>query len=158
MATLNQIVEQLYRDRRVNEFIRKQQPSDLQDDLLHHCISEVYRIATTYPGKIEKLYQDNQLWPYFHGIACQQMHSKKSTFFTKFRRQMVPIDVIDWEIKEDQPHGQYAQRQRELYETIYERNGKAFADYAISDIERQEDKRVLTFGQVKQKVKQPELF
>lgn len=157
--TLNAIVEQLYRDRRVNEFIRKQQPSDLQDDLLHHCISEFYRIAEKYPGKIEQLHTDNQLWAYFHGMACQQMHSTKSTFWTRFRRQSLPIDALDWDMPDDAPPGQYNALQRELYETIYDRHGKQFADYQFLEIERQESLRIANFGKEKVvKFKQPELF
>lgn len=157
--TLNAIVEQLYRDRRVNEFIRKQQPADLQDDLLHHCISEIYRIAEKYPGKIEQLHAGNQLWPYFHGMACQQMHSTKSTFWSRFRRQSLPIDALDWDIADEAPPGQYNALQRELYETIYDRHGKGFADYQFLEIEKQEEQRIANFGKEKVvKFKQPELF
>ncbi|MGG7036948.1 MAG: hypothetical protein ACI7YS_17400 [Flavobacterium sp.] len=91
---INDIVQWLYLDRRVNEFIRKQKPSDLQDDLLHHCIAEVYRINDKYPGKIIALFEANQLWPWFHGMVCNQLHSTKSTFYTKFRREnMVYLPV-----------------------------------------------------------------
>ena len=88
------IVEQLYTDRRVREFIAKQEPADLRDDLLSHCICEVYRIAEKYPGKIEGLHDANQLWPWFHGLVCQQLRSKKSTFYTRYRRTFDPEEYI----------------------------------------------------------------
>lgn len=154
--TLNAIVEQLYRDRRVNEFIRKQQPADLQDDLLHHCISEIYRIADKYPGKIEQLHAGNQLWPYFHGMACQQMHSTKSTFWSRYRRPFVNLDETNYlsikeEAQEFDDNGQF--------EAIVDRLGADAAHYAIQEVERQESLRIANFGKEKVvKFKQPELF
>ena len=81
-------------DKRVNEFIRKCEPSDLREDLLHHCILELYRIAEKYPGKIEALHNAGELWPWFHGLISRQLMSDKSTFYTKFRRKsMVYLPV-----------------------------------------------------------------
>ena len=91
---IHAIVEWLYLDKRVNEFIGKQQPAELQADLLHHCILEIYRIHDKTPGKIEALHAADQLWPWFHGMACMQLRSKKSTFFARFRRTFEPVEAI----------------------------------------------------------------
>ena len=159
---LHQIVEALYRDSRVNEFIRKCRPTDLQDDLLHHCITEVYRIAEKYPGKIERLHDAGELWPWFHGMICQQLMSEKSTFYTRYRRQFLPIEALDFDQPDDAPPGQYSRLQRELYETIYDKRGKGFADYMVRDIERQELERIKKYGlkidNVEDSVKQLTLF
>jgi len=97
-AEVHRIVEQLYTDRRVREFISKQEPADLQQDLLSHCIMEVYRIAEKYPGKIEALAERNEIWPWFHGMACQQLRSNKSTFYTRYRRSFDPVEYIPKDI------------------------------------------------------------
>jgi hypothetical protein len=98
---LHRIVSALYTDHRVRQFINRLQPADLRDDLLQHCTLEVYRIAEKYPGKIEALHTSNQLWPWFVGAIKQQLMSKKSTFYTKHRRQfapeeMIPRDQVEW--------------------------------------------------------------
>lgn len=154
--TIHAIVEQLYRDRRVNEFIRKQQPSDLQDDLLHHCISEIYRIAEKYPGKIEQLHTDNQLWAYFHGMACQQMHSNKSTFWSKYRRPYMDLNESNClSIKDELPEND----DKATFEALVARLGAESAKYVVLEIERQESLRIANFGKEKVvKFKQPELF
>ena len=152
---LHQIVEALYRDSRVNEFIRKCRPTDLQDDLLHHCITEVYRIAEKYPGKIERLHDAGELWPWFHGMICQQLMSEKSTFYTRYRRSFSPLEHLPPDLHAPE---RYQDRQRELYDTIYIRNGRAFAEYAFNEVDRMEDERVINYGRKVRKDNQMQLF
>lgn len=97
---LSNIIQGLYLDQRVKEFINKQQPCHLRGDLLHHCITEIYRINDKYPGKIEALYNKGELFAWFVGMVRNQLHSNKSTFFTKFRRVYLSEECIphnpDW--------------------------------------------------------------
>ena len=82
--------------------------------------------------------------------------SDKSTFYTRYRRKFQPIESIPANLKEIES---YKDRERELYESLYIRHGKAFADYSFRDIERQEDLRVGDFGKDKNITnKQMELF
>lgn len=135
MNSIHDIILAIYTDRRVNEFIRKQQPSDLQDDLLHHCITELYRLYEKYPGKIEQLFNNNKLWPYFHGMACMQLKSKNSTFYRKFRRTFEPEERIPVMI--EQP-----------FEVELNKVDAAFVEYVYSVFENKEAKQEVTFTQI----------
>ena len=141
---LHAIVQQLYTDRRVTEFISKQQPAELREDLLHHCIMELYRIATKYPGKVEDLWQRGELWPWFHGMACNQLRSAKSTFFSKFRRQYIELESANLRnLPDDLP----TYLSDDDYNTaISKRNGSNFASYVAGEVERQEKERLSNFG------------
>ncbi len=90
---IHEIVTSVYNDRRVNEFLSKQEPADLRDDLKHHCVMEIYRMNAKYPGKIEALYQEGKMFAFFVGMVRNQLHSEKSTFFTRFRRHFEPEEA-----------------------------------------------------------------
>jgi hypothetical protein len=135
MSGIHDIVLAIYTDKRVNEFIRKQKPTDLQEDLLHHCITELYRLHEKYPGKIEELFSTNKLWPYFHGMACMQLKSKTSTFYRKFRRTFESEDKIPVMIAEP-------------YEFEINKVDQAFVEYVYSVFENRTDKVEITFTQI----------
>lgn len=87
MISINDIVLQVYTDRRIKEFIGRLNPSDLREDLMHHCVLEIYRIAEKEPGKVEALAsRGNELFGWFTGMVHLQLESKTSTFYRKFRR------------------------------------------------------------------------
>lgn len=152
---IHDIVAGIYTDKRVNEFVSKQHPVDLQGDLLHHCIMEIYRIHEKYPGKIEHLHESNQLWPVFHGLVCRQLYSEKSTFYTKYRRPCGQQDVDGLSILEETPKDE----QEATFKRLVARLGHSAAIGAMKEIERQESLRIANFGKVKVvKVKQQELF
>lgn len=132
---INGIVLQLYQDRRVKEFISRQQPADLQQDLLHHCILEIYRMHEVHPGKIEKLFNDGKLWPYFHGMACMQLKSKTSTFFRRFRRTFEPEEMIPAMIEEPK-------------DIDCKEVDKDFVEYVYSVIERPKKESKSNFHQI----------
>jgi len=92
-VTIHDIVGSLYTDRRVKEFIGLQEPADLREDLLHHCVLEIYRMHEKYPGKIEKLHIDGQMFAFFVGMVKNQNWSEKSTFWSRFKRGHEPEEV-----------------------------------------------------------------
>lgn len=96
MMQVADIVAQLYNDRRVVELISRQQPADLQQDLLHHCILELYRCEEATPGKLLHLHQAGELFAFFVGMVRRQNWSDKSTFYTRYKRTFESI--------EDHPH------------------------------------------------------
>jgi hypothetical protein len=157
---IHSIVEKLYKDARIKEFLSKLKPTELQDDLKSHCILEVYRIAEKSPEKIIKLEADDQMFAWFVGVVRRQLTSERSTFFRKHRRHCIDIDLLDKDVSDDAPPGYYNQQQKELYERLFER-GEKFALATIAEIERQEEKRIKEFDEpkkVKQKTEQPQLF
>ena len=81
------------------------------------------------------------------------MTSPRSNFTRKYRKEFVPLDQLHKELVDTEPVNL-----TEIWETIYERHGKGFADGAIAEMEKQEDKRVKNFGVVKQKAVQPTLL
>ena len=140
---LTTIVSQLYKDRRVNEFISKQQPCHLQGDLLHHCILEVYRINDKYPGKIEALNDRNELWAWFHGLVCRQLHSTKSTFYTRYRRTYLPEEHIPAETVSINPF------ETETQETLAEaKHGSGFIDYFYREFPKRDKKKIIKQVQI----------
>ena len=152
---IHDIVAGIYTDKRVNEFISKQRPVDLQGDLLHHCITEIYRLHEKYPGKIERLHESNQLWPFFHGMVCQQLYSEKSTFFTRYRRPCGQQDVNGISIYEEPPKD----AQEATFKRLVARLGYSAAIGAMKELERQEMARITDYGEKKVlKFKQKELF
>ena len=86
MSPIHDIIESIYNDKRVNEFIAKLKPTYLQADLKSHCICEIYRVSNKYPGKIETLFHNNQLFAWFVGMAKIQLFSERSTFYRLHRR------------------------------------------------------------------------
>jgi hypothetical protein len=96
---------------------------------------EIYRMHEVHPGKIEKLFTDGKLWPYFHGMACMQLKSKTSTFYRRFRRtfepeERIPVMIVEPEYKEVKPVDQ------------------AFADYVYSVIEQPKKESKSNFHQI----------
>ena len=132
---INDIVLWLYKDQRVNQFIAKQHPQDIQQDLLHHCILEIYRLYEKWPGKIEKLHTEGKLWPYFHGMASMQLRSKTSTFFRKYRRGFEPEEKIPLMVQ--QPD-----------EVEIKQVDQDFVDYVYSQIEKPKKERTINFKQM----------
>lgn len=94
-AEVHDIVKCVYTDKRIKEFISKLKPASLQDDLMMHCISEIYRVAELYPGKIEGLQERKQMFAWFVGMAKIQLMSKRSTFYRKHRREFCDETLID---------------------------------------------------------------
>jgi tyrosine-protein phosphatase YwqE len=137
--TIHDIVAAVYLDRRVNEFLQKQEPADLRQDLLHHCVMEIYRINDKYPGKIEELHSKDLMFAFFVGMVRNQLHSKKSTFFTRFRRMFVEIDNCHIFLSESE---NYDQRQKALYETLALTRGFDFAKAAMSELDKMAENHV----------------
>lgn len=82
---IHHIVELLYRDRRINEFIAQLKPAHLQEDLKSHCFCEIYRVAGKEPEKIITLHDNDQLFAWFVGMARMQLFSNRSSFAKYYR-------------------------------------------------------------------------
>ena len=72
-------VKALYTDRRYLELISKQQPADLQPDLLHFVLIEIDK----WVGK--KGYTGD-CFPIACGVVRNQVHSEKSKFYREYRK------------------------------------------------------------------------
>ena len=139
---LHEVVERLYRDKRLNEFIKKLKPECLQDDLKSHCFLEIYRVAETHPGKIEDLDKKNQLFAWFVGMAKMQLFSTRSTFYRKHRRQFADDTLIDMERPDEQIYFEFHNEDKErdrLIEWAYqqierpkEQSGKRWLNSTVS--------------------------
>jgi len=70
-------------------------PADLQEDLKHHIISELYRLHEKTPGKIEAIYSRGEMFPFLVGMVRLQFMSSKSTFHRLFRREHAELTGIE---------------------------------------------------------------
>lgn len=130
--TLHKVVEQIYLDARVNEFLKKLRPEHLQEDLKSHCITEIYRVSEKYPGKIEWLAERDQLFAWFVGMAKMQLFSTRSTFYRKHRRCFADDTWIDIETPEAPQEFEFKEHDPEKERMI---------EWAYSQIERPDRKK-----------------
>jgi hypothetical protein len=72
-------VKALYTDRRYLELISKQQPADLQSDLLHFVLIEIDKWVT-------KKGYSGDCFPIACGVVRNQVHSEKSKFYREYRK------------------------------------------------------------------------
>lgn len=85
----------MYKDPKFCELISKMRPSDLQEDLKHHIISELYRLHEKTPGKIEAIYNRGEMFGFLYGMVRLQFMSSKSTFHRLFRREHAELTGIE---------------------------------------------------------------
>lgn len=92
--TRNEIIEQLYKDDRINDCISKMHPKELQEDLK----AEIFLILLEYPEtKIKELHQSNQLVYFTLKIITNQVKSNTSKFTKKFKdcKTVYGVDISD---------------------------------------------------------------
>jgi hypothetical protein len=104
--TKNQIIEKLYLSKNLNDCIKKMEPVDLQEDLK----SEVIAIVCEWPEeKIVDLHTKNQLEFYVVRVILNQIKSKTSPFYKKYRQSFAELtgeeshectDLKEREVKE----------------------------------------------------------
>ena len=119
---LHYVVEQLYTDRRVNEFLGKMQPRLFIKDLTHHCILEIYRIGMKYPGKIEGLFKVYQLFGWFVGMAKMQLFSPRSSFYRLMLKEFADEMYIDFNQaaeEESREVDNFTEAQNAIIEQLY---------------------------------------
>ena len=115
--TKNQIIEKLYLSKNFNDCIKKMEPVYLQDDLK----SEVIAIVCDWTEeKIVDLHTKNQLEFYVVRVIINQIKSKTSPFYTKYRKSFA-------ELTGEEPHDCTDLKERELKELT--------EDIAIKDID-----------------------
>lgn len=135
---INAIVESLYRDRRVNELVNKLQPADLRDDLLHHCIMYVFKIAAKCPGKIEALFERDELFAWFQRALKMELIGENSSFFRTYRRPCAEFNPAKHDGATEHQHNY--DDAREMADELY---GAGFWDGQVRMMEQQEDRELM---------------
>lgn len=128
MNPIHDIIESIYNDKRVNEFIAKLKPTYLQADLKSHCIYEIYRLSNKYPGKIETLFQNDQMFAWFTGMAKMQLFSERSTFYRLY--------VRGFEDDVHLTHISYNDNEYEFDWAIVDAEKEETADWAYTQLDR----------------------
>lgn len=134
MSPIHEIIESIYNDKRVNEFISKLKPTYLQADLKSHCIFEIYRISNKEPGKIEALFKNNQLFAWFVGMAKMQLFSERSTFYRQYIREFE--DEVHFEHVADKVVNFEFAYVREAEKKQAEEKAGVTADWIYHELER----------------------
>ena len=89
--TRNQIIEDLFVGKNFNDCISKMEPSHLREDLKMEVIS----IVCEWPEeKVIKLYKDGVLDFFVVRVIINQVQSKKSPFFKKYRKEFIELNPI----------------------------------------------------------------
>ena len=81
-------VKALYTDKRFLELISKQQPADLQPDLLHFVLIEL-------DNYVSKKGYTGDCFPIACGVIRNQMHSEKSKFYKQYRKAQTAGRAIE---------------------------------------------------------------
>ena len=92
---IHNIILAVYNDPKFCELISKMRPADLQEDLKHHIITELYRLEEKTPGKIEAIYNRGEMFGFLYGMVRLQFMSSKSTFHRLFRRQFDELTGVE---------------------------------------------------------------
>jgi len=92
-----------------------------------------------YPGKIEELHGKGLMFAFFVGMVRNQLHSEKSTFFSRFRRPFVEIDNCHIFLTEGE---NYDQRQKSIYETLVIKEGVHNARVMMAGLDKDAENHV----------------
>ncbi len=96
--TKNEVIAALYTGKNFCDCISKMEPDYLREDLK----AEVISIVCEWPEeKILKLHEDKALEFYVVRVILNQIQSKTSPFFRKYRNFFVQFDTGNWEIRDN---------------------------------------------------------
>jgi hypothetical protein len=149
---INQVAEELFKDAAIRELVGKMQPSDLQEDLLSHCIEYLFLYEGRHPGKLWQMrcqplkgqlkaitVRHSQVWAWFTTVIRMEMTSPRSNFARKYRRGFVELEKCTFDLTV-QPD--FYQQQNELYELLVIKKGKQFADAAMAGLDKDAENHV----------------
>lgn len=157
MEQFNKLVEAIYTDKRIREFIGKLHPEDLREDLLHHFIERLYKYEENHPGKLfmlagkDKVFchcvggneaKEQQLFAWVVGNIRMELTSPRSPFARKYRRKFSELPTWLKQIADD---GTCQPDYDEISRKLIEMGGEGFLNGVAAEIEKQELKRLNEF-------------
>ena len=157
MEQFNKLVEAIYTDPRIREFIGKLHPEDLREDLLHHFIERLYTYEERHPGKLfilaakDKVFckyvegnesKEQQLFAWVVGNIRMELTSPRSPFARKYRRKFSELPA--W-LKQIADNGTCEPDYDEISRKLIEMGGEGFLKGVAAEIEKQESKRLKNF-------------